>query len=115
MNKHKCRIWTVASPFTIVEAAMNSFKVNVCCAMSNKQIVGPYLFENEIVNRQNYLQMLTNCVYPIMQRKRLINKVILQEDNALPHFSKEWFNEKLNERWIDRGDPISWAVQSLEI
>ena len=41
--------------------------------------------------------------------------MILQEDGAPPYFSKEWFNEKLNERWIDRGDPISWAVQSLEI
>ena len=29
---------------------MNSPKVNVWCAMSNKQIIGPYFFEDETVN-----------------------------------------------------------------
>ena len=45
-----------------------------------------------------------------MGRQRLNNKMISRQDGAPPHFSKEvraWLNEKFNERWIDRGGPIS--------
>ena len=76
MNKHNCRIWAATNPFTIIEAAMNSPKVKIWCAMSNKQTIGPYFFEDETVNRQNYLQILKNDFYPIIQRKRLNNKMI---------------------------------------
>ena len=58
--------------------------------------------KNETVNRQNYLQMLKNYFYPTMQRKRLNNKMIFQQDGAPLHFSKvrTWLNVKFNERWI---------------
>ena len=68
--------------------------------------------KNETVNRQNYLQMLKNDFYPTMQRKRLNNKMIFQQDGAPTDFSKEvraWLNEKFNGRWIGRGGSISWA------
>ena len=46
--------------------------------MPHKQIIGPYFFfKDETVDRQNYLQMLNNYFYPIMQRKGLNNKMIL--------------------------------------
>ena len=79
--------------------------------MSNKQIIGQYFFENETVNRQNYLQILKNYSYPIMQRQTLNNKMIFQQDDARPHFSKlrAWLNEKFHGRWIGRGDPIRSA------
>ena len=60
MNKHICQTWAATSPFTTVEAAMNSPKVNVWCAMFNEQIIGPYFSEDETVTRQNYLQILKN-------------------------------------------------------
>ena len=47
-----------------------------------------------------------------MQRKRLNNKMIFQQDGAPPHFSKgvrAWLNEKFNGRWIVRGGSISWV------
>ena len=44
--------------------------------------------KNETVNRQNYLQMLKNYFYPTMQRKRLNNKMIFQQDDAPPIFPK---------------------------
>ena len=64
--------------------------------------------KNETVNRQNYLQMLKNYFYPTMQRKRLNNKMIFQQDGVSPHFSKvrTWLNEKSNGRWSGRGDSI---------
>ena len=44
VNKHNYRTWTVTNPFTTIEAAMNCPKVNVWCAMSDKQIIGPDFF-----------------------------------------------------------------------
>ena len=65
---------------------MNSSKVNVGCTMSNKQITGPYFFQDKTGSRQNYLQML---FLPNYGEKKLNNKMIFQQDGALPHFSKE--------------------------
>lgn len=48
VNKHNCRIWAASNPFVTVEAAMNSHKINVWCAMSNNQIIGPYVFLKKI-------------------------------------------------------------------
>jgi hypothetical protein len=118
VNKHNCRIWTPTNPFISIETAMNTAKVNVWCAMSSKQIIGPYFFEDETVNKQNYLNMLQNYFYPIMQRKRLHKKMIFQQDGAPAHFSKDvrsWLDEKFDDRWIGRGGPISWAPRSPDL
>ena len=58
--------------------------------------------------------MLKNYFYPTMQRKRLNNKMIFQQDGAPPHLSKvrTWLNEKFNGRWIGRGGSISWTPRS---
>ena len=48
--------------------------------------------------------------YVRMQRKRLNNKMIVQQDGASPHFSKEvrtWLNKKFDGRWIGRDGSIS--------
>ena len=51
MNKHNCRTWAATYPFVAIEAAMNSSKVNICCAISDKQIIAPYFFRMmQIVN-----------------------------------------------------------------
>jgi hypothetical protein len=41
VNKHYCRIWAPNNPYVTVEAAMNSAKINVWCAMSKTSIIGP--------------------------------------------------------------------------
>ena len=58
--------------------------------------------------------MLKNYFYPTMQRKKLNNKMIFQQDGTPPYFSKvrTWLNEKFNGRWIGRGGSISWAPRS---
>ena len=65
---------------------MNSSTVNVGCTMPNKQIIGPYFFHDKTASRQNYLQMLFLSNYG---EKTLNNKMIFQQDDAPPHFSKE--------------------------
>ena len=97
---------------------MNSPKVNVWYAMSNNQIIGPYFLEDETANQQNYLQVLRNYLYPILQRKRFNNKMIFHQDGVPPHFSEElriWLNEKFNRRWIGRGGSISCAARSPDL
>ena len=85
--------------------------------MSNKQSIGPYIFGDEAVTQQNYLQMLKNYFYLIMQRKRLNNKIIFQQDDTPFHSSKvrTWLDEKFNGRWIGRAGPISLAPRSPDL
>jgi len=46
-------------------------------------------FEQDTINHQNYLNLLENYFYPILQKKRLHKKITFQQDGAPPHFSKE--------------------------
>ncbi|CAF1445158.1 unnamed protein product [Adineta ricciae] len=118
VNKHNCRVWAENNPYITMESAMKSAKVNVWCAMSNKEIIGLYFFGDKTVNQHNYLDMLKNYVYSIIQRKRLTNKIIFQQHGAPPHFLKEvcaWLNEKLDDRWLSRGGSISWAPRSPDL
>ena len=84
---------------------------------TNKSLVHTFV-KDETVNRQNYLQMLKDYFYPPIQRNRLNNKMILQQDGTSPRFSKEvriWLNKKFNGRWIGRGHPLSWALCSPDL
>jgi hypothetical protein len=51
VNKHNCRICAENNPHISMETAMNSAKVNVWCAVSSKEIIGPYFFKDETVNQ----------------------------------------------------------------
>ena len=81
VNKHNCRIWSTNNPHFTVETAMNSAKVNVWCAMSRTQIIGPYFFVDETVNQHNYLQLprrlITVVVYgPLTAVNDLVTMVL---------------------------------------
>jgi transposase len=118
VNKHNCRIWSESNPHATYEVAVNSPKVCVWCAMSNTQIIGPFFFDETTVNQDNYLEMLEEYFYPIIQQKRMTKKIIFQQDGAPAHFSKtvrSWLNDKFPDRWIGRGGPISWAPRSPDL
>jgi len=65
---------------------MNSPKLTVWCAMSSNEIVGPFFFEEPTVDSEDYLNMLKNFFYPFLQKKRITNKIIFQQDGASIHF-----------------------------
>ncbi len=118
VNKHNCRIWAETNPYVTIDVPINSPKVTVWCAMSSKEIIGPFFFDEQTVNQQNYLHMLENYFQPILQRKRLMKKILFQQDGAPAHFSKTvraWLNKKFDDRWIGRGGPISWAPRSPDL
>ncbi|CAF3201594.1 unnamed protein product [Rotaria sp. Silwood2] len=86
--------------------------------MSNKQIIGPFFFDDETVTQDNYLEMLQNYFYPILQKKRLTKSIIFQQDGAPAHFSKmirSWLNKVFDGRWTGRDEPISWAPRSPDL
>lgn len=64
VNKHNCRILSENNLFATAEVAMNSAKLNVWCATSSKEILGPFFFEESTVNQENYLDMLETFFYP---------------------------------------------------
>ena len=66
--------------------------------------------ENDTINQRNYLNMLKNYFYPILQKKRLHKKLIFQQDGTAAHFSEEvrtWLNGNLNDKYIGGGGLIS--------
>ena len=65
VNKHNCRIWRETNPFITIDVAMNSPKIIVWCAMSSEEIVGPFFFDEDTVNHENYFDMLEDYFYPI--------------------------------------------------
>ena len=74
MNKHNCRSLTANNPFMTVVVATNSAKINGWCSVSSKQIISTYFFEKDTINQRNYLNMLKNHFYLILQKKRLHRK-----------------------------------------
>ena len=61
--------------------------------------------------------MLKNYFHPILNRKRIVRRIIFQQDGAPPHYETEvrkWLNEKFPGKWIGRRGAIEWAPRSLD-
>lgn len=62
--------------------------------------------------------MLKDYFYPLLQKKRIHNRVIFQQDGAPPHYEKEvraWLTKKFPGRWIGRRGAIEWAPRSPDL
>jgi hypothetical protein len=56
-----------------------------------------------------YLDVLEEFLKPVLEE--CLDDVLFQQDGALLHFHKEvtdFLNCKFPEKWIDRGEPVSW-------
>jgi len=69
--KHNCRIWAQDNSYATVDVAMNSPKVILWCAIPSEVIVGQFSFKESTVDQDNYLDMLQNFFYPVLQKKKL--------------------------------------------
>ena len=58
INCHNVRIWGCENPQACVERQRDSPKVNVFCAISSKNVYGPFFFAEETVTGMTYLDML---------------------------------------------------------
>lgn len=112
------RMWATENPHWIKENN-NQYRqsVMVWCGIYNRQIIGPYFFE-ETINGQVYLRFLKTYLYnnvledmPLEERRNLY----FQQDGAPPHYAvsvRNWLNQNFNNRWIGRGGPVTWPPRS---
>jgi hypothetical protein len=120
VNRHNVRIWGLENPHETLQHERDSPKVNVFCALSVRQVYGPFFFPEKTVNGIMYLRMLQNWLFPQLQDE-LQN--IFQQDGAPPHFLngvREWLNNFVPYRWIGRHGPndlvfLRWPPRSPDL
>jgi transposase len=83
VNRHNCRIWGSESPHAVREYERDSPKLNVWCALSRHEVIGPFFFQEKTVNSTNYLDMLE--LFAVPQMAHLQPNVFFQQDGAPPH------------------------------
>ena len=54
VNKDNVRYWSQNNPRVTIETVVKSPNLNVLCALSKNQIVGPFFFEDDTVDGENY-------------------------------------------------------------
>lgn len=63
VNKHNVRIRVSQTPNFVREQVRDSPKVNVYCCITYDLVIGPFFFQEQIINGILYLVMLENYVY----------------------------------------------------
>ena len=95
---------------------MESSKVHVCCSVSESRMIGPYLFDDDTINRQNSHSILNEFFVAELQRLDKANSGIFREDRAPPHFSRvvrQYFNKISSNRWIGRSGAHQMGITFL--
>jgi hypothetical protein len=73
------------------------------CAVSERTVYGPFIFEGQTVTGQSYLEILTNWLIPELAAEG--GDYLFQQDGAPPHWRlaiRKFINELLPNRWIGR-------------
>ena len=93
VNRQNQRFWGTENPNALLETKSFTPKVNVWVAMSSRQIVGPYFFEDadgqaQTINSDRYVNMLQTFFLPELRRRRIRpSSVWFQNDLATAHTS----------------------------
>lgn len=78
--------------------------MTVWCAISIKQVIGPYYFAHSIVNEDGYLSSLNNVFFPLLPG--LPPDTHFQQNGAPPHYRvavRQVLDDKFPGSWIGRG------------
>lgn len=116
VNTHNCRIWGSENSHDYRELERDSPKVNVWCAVSHTEVIGPFFFAETSINSVTYLDMLDLYAVPQMQQHQ--PDVIFQQDGAPPHWGvivRDFLDENFPDRWCGRGGPIPWPPRSPDL
>jgi hypothetical protein len=116
VNRHKCRIWGSENPHAIREIKKDSAKVNVWCASSCSEILGPVFFAVQTVTAMTCLNMLQLYLLPQLEENQ--PNVVFQQDGAPQHWVRifrEFLGMHFPGRWVGRDGPIPWPPSSLDI
>jgi hypothetical protein len=81
VNRRSCRVWGSESPHAVREYERDYTKLNVWCALSRHEVIGPF-FQEKTVNSTNYLDILE--LFAVPQMAHLQPNVFFQQDVAPP-------------------------------
>ena len=89
-NTHNSHVWGDENPHTTVESNFQQrFSVNVCCAVLDDQLIGPFIFEGRLTG-EAYLKFLQEELPQLLEDvsfdKR--SRMYFQHDGAPPHSSR---------------------------
>lgn len=116
--RHNSIIWGTEKPKKTYEIDMHSPKICVWFAYSAKLRLTPFFFPDTVTG-ENYAAMLKEHVIPELRRRRLLGKVVFQQDGAPPHFSKvarETISSVFpDHKVIARGYPQNWPAYSPDL
>lgn len=104
VNKQNCRVWGTERPNLVFDTPQNSPSVMVWCALSRREIIGPYFFENENVTGATYKRLLRYFLFPKL--RDYPENLIFQQDGASPHYAnivRQYLDRKLPNQWMGRG------------
>ena len=82
MIPHNVRIWGSEHPHEVVQYQRDSPKLNVFCALSRRQMYGPFCFAEATVTGVAYLSMLQEWLFPQLVEDQPEN-FIWQQDGVL--------------------------------
>jgi len=119
-NTHKSHLWADENPHATAESNFQQrFSVNVCCAVLDDQLIGPFILEGRLTG-EAYLKFLQEELPQHLEDEPLDKRgrMYFLHDGAPPHSSREgrnFLNYRFPGRWIGRGGPHNWAVRSPDL
>ena len=108
VNRHNCVYWATNNPHVKMEQVLNLPGITVFAGILSAGILGPFFF-NGTVTENEYLRMLNEMVWPIVNHRADINEVIWMQNGAPLHYDVRvqlWLDEHFLGRWIGRRGPI---------
>lgn len=118
INRHNCRIWSVAKPEEVLPISLHPQKVCVWMGFTAKFSLTPFFFDSTITS-DTYLTMLREHVRPQISQKRKLSSVVYMQDGAPPHFAlsvRDYLCNTFSEsRVISRGCLRPWPPRSPDL
>jgi hypothetical protein len=115
VGRHNCVICGSEPPIKHLEHERRSPKVVERCALTQKRVLGPCFFDEDIITSNSLLDMLENNALPQLNKNK---NPILQMDGVPVHFShllRECYIMKFPGRRIGRGSPCSPDLVNLRL
>jgi hypothetical protein len=109
----KTVIWGSEPPREHLEYEWDSPKVNVWYVLTHERVIGPYFFDEDIITRSSFIQILEN--YALLQLKN--NNLLLKLDGIPVHFAHiicGCLNVNFPGRCLGRGGPVAWPPHSRD-
>jgi hypothetical protein len=103
VNRHNYVYWAPVNPHVHVGKEVNLPGVNVCCDLSSRGLIGPFL------TGQVCLDMLQTSIFPVIRELFGDERFHLQQDGAPPHYHRDvraYLDDTLPGRWIGRRGAI---------